>query len=197
MSKGNPNAKRPEKTRKIHDEKLEAMVQAWFANGFHKKNAVLAAGYSKHTASAKANELFKYPYVVQRIKEIQEKALNKFDGLHEKLTKELEMFAFIDIGKVLEEDNDITDISKLKANLRRQVKSIKKTVSEKDGVKKTTVQVDMVDKLAAITLLGKHTGYFEKDNEQKRAISPAPVIGVMSKEQIEAAQKLQNGEPVK
>ncbi len=192
MSKGNPNAKRPEKTRTINEEKLEVMVQAYMVNGFHKKNAIITAGYSSHTASAKASELFKHPYVVRRIKEIQEKALGKFDELHEKLTKELQMFAFIDIGKVLEEDNDITDISKLKANLRRQVKSIKKTVSEKDGVKKTTVQVDMVDKLAAITLLGKHTGYFEKDNEQKRAVSPAPVIGAMSMEQIQAAQNSQN-----
>lgn len=192
MSKGNKYAKPPLSAREINQEKLEAFAQAYMTNGFNKCKAAITAGYAAKTAQARSSEIFKNPYVVKRIKEIQEQALGKFNNLHERLTKELEMFAFIDIGKVLEEDNDITDIKKLKASFRRQVKSIKKTVSEKDGVKKTTVQVDMIDKLSAITILGKHTGYFEKDNEQKRTVSPAPVIGAMSMEQIQAAQNSQN-----
>lgn len=170
MAKGNPNAKRPEKTRTINEEKLEAIVQAYMVNGFHKKNAIIAAGYSEHTASAKASELFNHTYVLRRLKEIKEETRKKFEVTHEKLLKELALVGFSDIGKFLEENNDISGIKQLKPDLRRQVKKVKKTVTEFDGGTKTTVEVELHSKLVALDAIAKHTGFYNEDNQQKQTV---------------------------
>lgn len=170
MAKGNPNAKRPEKTKTILEEKLEVMVQAYMTNGFKKGAAVIAAGYSKHTANAKCNELFKHPYVVQRLKEIKEEARKKFEVTHEKILKELASIGFSDIGNFLEENNDIAGIKGLKKDLRKQVKKVKKTVTEFDGGSKTTVEIELHSKLVALDAIAKHVGFYNEDNKQKTTV---------------------------
>jgi phage terminase small subunit len=170
MPKGNPNAKPPLSAREINQEKLEAFAQAYMTNGFNKCKAAITAGYAAKTAQARSSEIFKHPYVVKRLKEMKEEARKKFEVSHEKILKELAAVGFSDIGKFLEENNDVTGIKQLKTDLRRQVKKVKKTVTEFDGGTKTTVEIELHPKLVALDLIAKHVGFYNEDNKQKATV---------------------------
>lgn len=170
MARGNPKAKPPTKTKDITLDKLDKMVQAYMVNGFNKTQAVAAAGYSKHTAQAKCNELFKHPYVIQKLKEIKEETRKEFKVTHEQILKELFKIGFSDIGNFLEDGNEITDVKKLKPEKRKVVEMIKKTVTEFEGGTKTSVQIKLHSKIAALEAIAKHTGFYNEDNKQKKTI---------------------------
>lgn len=169
-NKGNRNAKPSGKPRDVSEEKLEVFVNAYMTNGFNQTKAAITAGYAERSARAKANLLMKQPYVIARLKEIREAARKKFDVTHEKILKELASIGFSDIGNFLEQNNDVAGIKSLKKDLRKQVKKVKKTVTEFEGGSKTTVEIELHSKLVALDAIAKHVGFYNEDNKQKTTV---------------------------
>ena len=141
---------------------------------------------SQLTAEQNGSKLLKNVKVVGRIAHLQAKLSDASGVTAEMLMEELKKIGFSNIddylriddeGNVLGKDFKAIDPSKLAA-----IESIKQTInitSNKRGdrdYETRNFQFKLHDKLGAIEKMGKHIGFFGKDNEQRQQAPQTLVI---------------------
>lgn len=130
--------------------------------------AAIRAGYSEKTAGEMAFENLKKPQIQAYIKEKQAATAKKLGVTSEMVKLELKRIGFSNVQDYFDGDlipKDLLEVPKHKA---RAISSIKKVTTTFEGGATTTVEFKLYDKVKALELLGKHLGFFEKDNEQLR-----------------------------
>lgn len=149
---------------------------------FETLNASLSAeeaGFSKETARQQGWQLLQREDVQEYLQELRTKAEQQHSISKERWLAELEQTGFSNIQDYIEEDNSVKDLSAIDRKKASAVNSVKKTVIDGDFGIKTTTEFKLNDKLSALEKIGRHFGYFEKDNNQKKPeTSTTPVVNV-------------------
>ncbi len=154
------------------------VVDEWFANGFNGTKAYqkIYPKASEETAAVEFLRILSFPkiqeYKDQKHKEVQDTIRTS----HEALLKELENWAYSDITETLLLTPE--QVKELPVELRRLItkyKHTKRHIRNKSGdIVETVERVELwfVDKAKAMEMIHKHTGFYEKDNDQRKG----PVI---------------------
>lgn len=167
---------------------MQEMFCQEYSECMDKKEAALKAGYSPKSAHSIANELYNQQRIRSRIREIIDARVAKYEVNAMKVQEELVRLAFYDptqiIHKMEKPDKkglngwiQFKDLTEIPQNLRHAIQEFK---VNKDGL-----QVKFVAKGPFIEMLAKHFGYFEKDNDQKRAqLGPGIYLPSNQREQV-------------
>lgn len=138
--------------------------------------AAIRAGYSEKTAKEIGYENLTKPHIIELISELQNKRSNKVEVTAEKVLKELAKIAFSDIRQFYNEDGSLKcphELNDEAASLLSSMES-EELFGVIDGSKcevGKTKKIKMWDKMKALELIGKHIGFYEKDNTQKPIVS--------------------------
>lgn len=143
------------------------------------KQSAIYAGYSELSAKSKASQLLVEDDIELYLSELRSKSEAKHNLSKDRWLSELEAIGFSNIQDFISDSNNVKDISKLPEAKAKAVSSVKKTVLEFEGGEKHTVEFKLHDKLNALDKIGRHFGYFEKDNSQKPQ-SQAPIINIIN-----------------
>lgn len=142
------------------------------------KESAIYAGFSEDTAKQIGYNLLQRDDIQEYLNKLRKEASEKHGITKEKWLSELAEIGFSNILDFMSEGNNFKDITDVQRGRTRVIASVKKTVTEFEGGEKTLTEFKLYDKLSALDKIGRHFGFFEKDNEQKKPeISlPAPVI---------------------
>lgn len=139
---------------------------------FETLNASLSAefsGFSEETARQQGWQLLQREDVQEYLTELRTKSEVRHSISKDRWLSELEAVGFSNIQDFISDSNNIKDFSKLPEYKAKAVSSIKKSVTEFDGGEKVVTEFKLHDKLNALDKIGRHFGYFEKDNDQSKA----------------------------
>jgi len=130
--------------------------------------AAIRAGYSEHTAHAIGAENLIKPLVIEYLKVLKAKVSDKVEVTVEMIKNEFRKHATFDIRKIYDENGALKNVHDLDDDTAMAIAGIKSTEITSEGVVVGyQKEVKTTDKLKALENLGKHVGFFEKDNEQK------------------------------
>jgi phage terminase small subunit len=140
----------------------------------YQETGVAATAYRKAYASAsmspasihrEAHELLKNPKITARLQELQARQLQKHDDKQKRWLEEIERISYMDPGDFFEWGPDGVTLKSgdaLTPEQRRMVKSASETITQHGGTKR----LQLVDRMAALEMLGRALGTFKPDNEQ-------------------------------
>lgn len=157
---GHPNDKRKEK---LTIQQQEFCVQ--YIIDFNAKEAVLRCGYQTKYPTDIAGELLKMPKVRAEIARLLKERRQEYPVTFERVRDEIARVAFANPFEVID---SLSETGKVTLKTLQDIPNrIKPAVK---GVKKTKEGFELLfhDKMAALEMLAKHFGFFEKDNEQKK-----------------------------
>ena len=132
--------------------------------------AAIRAGYSKKTANEQGARLLVNVSISHYISEL--KATLREDN---KVTAQMVIDELVKIGLANIQDfinggNSVLELKGLDKNKTAAVAGIKTTINENTG--SITTDLRFHNKVAALDLLGKHFGIFERDNDQRKPEVP-------------------------
>lgn len=153
------------------------------------KQAAIRAGYSEKTAQEHSSRMLTNVKVQARIQGLKEKRAERCEITADMILNELAAIGFSKITDYLKvediEDEETEDEEGNSTKKTLRVVTIFKT-DEVDAKKslaiseirqtKEGISLKVHDKIKALELIGKHIGFFEKDNEQSKVNFPAPQI---------------------
>jgi phage terminase small subunit len=128
--------------------------------------AAIRAGYSEKTAGQIGEQNLKKLEIQTCIQGLQKNRSERTKVTADMVLQELAKVGFSNVQDYLEGDLSIKDLTTIERNKADAVSSIKKTVTEFESGSKTVVEFKLHDKLKALDMIGRHIGFFEKDNEQ-------------------------------
>ena len=135
---------------------------------FNATQAAIRAGYSKKTAGQIGEQNINKPAIRTRLRELQQRASKHLEITHEDLLSQLKTWAESDITETLGLTTD--ELKQLPVQVRRLITKAKRTTREhRDGSIEEVVEIHFVSKEAALDMIAKHIGFYEKDNKQKKA----------------------------
>jgi phage terminase small subunit len=148
---------------------------------FNGTQAAIRAGYSKKTATMQASRLLTQANVSKKIEALTNKISERMIVTKERVIEELAKIGLANIQNYVDEDNEVKSLKKeVSADHAAAISGVKVTTiqfgSKEMPITKTTTQLTMNDKNTALSLLGKHFGVFEKDNDQKKVTNIVQVI---------------------
>lgn len=127
---------------------------------------------NRRTAETNASKVLKQPkvaaYIAMRDREASEQIRDEYDYLIVRLIEELSHGALYNIQELLDENGAVRNIKDLPEHLGRAIASVKVSTT-KTG--KTTHEVKMMDKAAAIDKLMKYLGGYQRDRTQSMHVS--------------------------
>lgn len=150
-------------------EKYKLVVDEWFVNGFNGTKAYQKY-YPKSNEDVSAvefNRILSIPKISDYQKQKQDKAQLALQTSHDVLLSELRNWAYSDITETLLLSPE--QIKELPIEIRRLITKFKSTTRTygDDPTTETIVELWFVSKEKAMEMIHKHTGFYEKDNEQK------------------------------
>lgn len=135
--------------------------------------AAIKAGFSKKGARVRASTMLKMPKVKAFFAANRKKAATKLEISIEGIAREYQQIVSANIVDFLDENGGITNLKNLPREITAAIESIK--VSEYFDKKQQqivrVIHFKLHNKNAALEALGKHLGFFEKDNKQKSELT--------------------------
>lgn len=124
------------------------------------KQAAIRAGYSKKNAESIASRLLKRPKVQEFLRVHMKKAEERAEITVAEIIHEIARLAFVDVGKIFDEDNNLKDVKEWPEEIRRAVSSVEiEDLFEGHGKEREhvgyTKKVKLWDKTKALELLGR------------------------------------------
>lgn len=144
--------------------------------------SAIDSGYSEATAKQIAYNLLQEPEVEEYLDSLRKEASEKHNITKERWLNELELSGFSNAQDFIEEGNSVKDLSAIDRQTASAINSVKKTVIEGDFGVKTTTEFKLNDKLSALEKIGRHFGWYEKDNSQRNQETPIEVTIVSPKD---------------
>lgn len=148
--------------------------------------AAIRAGYSKNTAPEIGCENLIKPNIQEKIQELKAKVSEKYDIKQEDLIRELKNWAYGDFTELME--LSFLEIKELPEELRRLITGFERTITSGDNPSEK-LKVTFVDKKAAIDMIAKMIGAYEKDNNQKKTDISIPNLSNLTYEQLKELAK--------
>ena len=121
--------------------------------------AATVAGYSAKTAYVQGYNLLRTPEIKAAIEQVGAITLKRNEVTADRIVQEYSRIAFLDPGKLFDNNGHMKPISSLDEDTRRAVASV-----SVDGNKVKTVKT--VSKTQALEALGRHTGFFPSEKQQ-------------------------------
>lgn len=152
-------------------DKYKLIIDEWFVNGWNGVKAYqkFFTDSSYNTADKGFRDIHEIPRIKDYIKEKKQSALYSLKTSHEVLLKELENWAYSDITETLMLKPE--QVKELPVEIRRLITKYKNTTKSytRDDVttSETVIELWFVSKEKAMEMIHKHTGFYEKDNNQK------------------------------
>lgn len=115
-------------------------------------------------------QMLQIPEVQEYIEQLQNEAALRCQITKDEWLNEWKKLGFSDIGDYLDSDGNPKDLSEV--DNRAAIKGIKKQTIETPVSVITNTEYILHDKIAALVNIGKHLGWFEKDNSQLRPVVP-------------------------
>lgn len=152
-------------------DKYKLVIDEWFVNGWNGTQSYLKfypdAEYN--TADKGFRDIHEIPRIQDYIKEKKKKAQITLQTSHEKLLEELSNWAYSDITETLMLSPE--QVKELPIEIRRLITKFKTTtrtfLNDETPITETVVELWFVSKEKAMEMIHKHTGFYEKDNNQK------------------------------
>lgn len=129
--------------------------------------AAKRAGYSEDSAKSIGYELLNNDEVSEYIAGLMQARVEKCQTSAAEVLKEFLSVGMSNIQDYLDDDLEVKTLSEIPEQKARAIKSIKKIVTEFETGTKTSIEFTLHDKIAGLMNIGKHIGFFEKDNEQQ------------------------------
>lgn len=154
-------------------EKYKLVVDEWFVNGFNGSQAYLKfyPGSSERNATNRFSELVTISDIEDYISDKKEAAERLLRSKHEGMLKEIENWAYSDITQLI--GLNAKQLRALPPEVKRLINKYKHTKRNVIGDNGKVVEiienfdVSLVSKEKAMGMLNRHTGFYEKDNQQK------------------------------
>jgi phage terminase small subunit len=125
--------------------------------------ACIRAGYSEKTSRQMGTENLSKPAIQKAIAEAMEARMNRIEITQDAVLQEIAKTAFMDIGGMFNENNELLPINEIPENLRRAIGSFevsKTMVGSETLVEETLKKVRLLDKTKNLELLGRHLKMF-------------------------------------
>jgi phage terminase small subunit len=142
------------------------------------KQAAIRAKYSLKAAEVQASHLLSLTKVKDYVAVLQKKLQDETNISAKKVIAEFAKIAFSNVGDFIEENNEITDLSKLNRDKLATVESIQSDIRHDGGDSQgytEKVKLKFHSKVSALENLGKHLGIYAENNKVILEILP-PVI---------------------
>jgi phage terminase small subunit len=136
-------------------------------------NATAAAARAGYSDPNYGRQILTIPNVLDYIEKLQKEQSERAQVTADRVINEFAKLGFSNIKKYHFNDWSLKPLDELEEVDTACIQSVKTTVNEgasKDGEvlwKKTTVELKMHSKQAALDSLAKHTGIYKADNQQK------------------------------
>ena len=151
----------------LENSKYERFCQEYTVDN-NKSQAAIRAGYSENRADSRGAHLWGIDSIRGRVEYLQGE-LSKASGLDAKmLMEESKKIGFANIKGIVGSGNRIEDISGLSDEVTAAISSVANT--------RAGVKITMHSKETALENMGKHIGFYGKDNEQRGAILYNPEL---------------------
>lgn len=150
------------------ENQYRTFAQEYIIN-FNGTEAAIKAGYSEKTASSQASRLLTHAKVQEFIQEYIKGREKRTEITGDMVIQELAKIAFVDVKNIYDDNGDLLPIPNLPSEITSAISTFK-TRKENQGNSDYDIieEYKMHDKMRALEMLGKHTGIFEKDNNQKK-----------------------------
>ncbi len=170
-------------------DKQEKFCQEYLID-LNATQAAIRAGYSEDTAKSIGSENLTKPDIQNRLAELKKSLSEKTGITQEMVLNELAKIGFSNIKDYMDGHLTMKNLNEVDENKGAAISSIKKTVSTYEGGETVYTEFKLYDKIKSLELIGKHLGFFEKDNKQQGQNN---VFVQASPEQLkEIADKLKN-----
>ena len=134
--------------------------------------SAIYSGYAADSAKQTGYRLLQRDDVENYLSELKNEAVDISGITKQRWLKELERSGFSDIRKILNVDGGLKDASEWDDDTAAAIESIELFEVSSGGEKiGTNKKIKLVSKLASLDKIGRHLGFFEKDNEQSRSIN--------------------------
>lgn len=153
--------------------------------------AAIRAGYSEKTAQEIASENLLKPIIQNRLNDLRKPLAEKVGITQEMVLNELAKVGFANLKDYLSDDLDVNKLSDIDTNKAGAIASLKKNVTTFEGGESVTTEIKLHDKIKSLELIGKHLGFFEKDNKQQ---GNTVVVSPATPEQLKEIAKKLNDE---
>ncbi len=131
----------------------------------HISNAGKRAGIQGDNVNIVAWQMMQMPEVQQYIEQLQNEAAIRCQISKDAWLLEFKKIGFSNIRNYMTDQCDAKDLSDVE--MPEVIKSIKKTVKSTEFGNDTMIEFTLHDKQTALVNIGRHLGWFEKDNAQK------------------------------
>lgn len=150
---------------KLNNDKHERFCQE-YVKSLNITQSYIKAGYEEKTARTAGSKLLTNLDIQERVEELQKHIALRNEVQASDIAKEFMKLGYSNIQDFIKEDGSLKNI----AELPRHIAACIQTVKTKDiGGGKFETEIKLFSKEKSLELLGKHIGWFEKDNEQKVA----------------------------
>lgn len=133
--------------------------------------AAIRSGYSQKAAKEVASRMLTNANIKAKIKELQSEIGKRLEITADMVVREFAKIGFSNIQDYIESGNSTLDISKIQRDKAASISALKVITSThgtgKDKVVEKQVEFKLHDKISALEKIGKHIGFFEKDNSQQ------------------------------
>lgn len=136
----------------------------------HITNAGRRAGIQGDNINVTAWKMLQLPEVQSYVEKLQEEAAERCQITKDQWLNEWKKLGFSDIGDYLDRNGNPKDLSEV--DNRAAIKGIKKQTIETPVSVITNTEYILHDKIASLVNIGKHLGWYEKDNSQLRPVLP-------------------------
>lgn len=133
---------------------------------YHITDAGKRAGIQGDNINIVAWKMLQLPEVQQYVEKLQNESAVRCQVSKDELLLEFKKVGFSNIKNYLHNDLDVKYLSEIETT--EAIKSIKKTTRSGEDYSDTTVEIVLHDKLSALVSIGRHIGFFEKDNSQSK-----------------------------
>lgn len=148
-------------------ELQKRFAQEWVID-FNCQKAGERAGIQGDNIRITGWQMLQLPDVQAYIEQLQAEAALRCQITKDEWLNEWKRLGFSNIRDYVEDDHSIKSLDRVKNP--EAIKKIKKTVSVSEFDTKTTVEFELHDKPNALTNIGRHLGWYEKDNEQQSKV---------------------------
>jgi phage terminase small subunit len=157
-------------------KKQEAFVRE-YAIDWNATQAAIRAGYKPHAAEVQGSKMLSIPKIQAALSSVNQQIAKKHELTTDRMVIEYKSLAYSNITDFLEDDGTIA-LGKLKS-LPKELTAAIESVTVIDGFDKKgkptrQAKIKLYSKTAALEAIGRHLGWFQKDNEQK----PATVVNL-------------------
>lgn len=130
--------------------------------------SAVRAGYSIESSKSIAYELLAKEDIQTEIQRLFNERASRLEVSADDVLREFHAIGMSNIKDFVNGDFEVRNLDEVDFVKAKAIKSIKKTVTESEYGSKTVIEFQLHDKINGLNGIGKHIGFFEKDNDQSK-----------------------------